>query len=72
MFLVEAAIRAAGSYAMPIIHGDTLAIFRPKSIAFSRLGHKDFCKLIDEVDAVVAAETGLTFKTLLQEARNAA
>jgi hypothetical protein len=70
--LAEAAIRAAGSYAVPILHGDTLVIFRPKSIAFSKLGHKDFCRLNDEVDSVIKAETGLDPEQLLREYARAA
>jgi hypothetical protein len=72
MFLAEASIRAAGSYAMPVLHGDTLVIFRPKSIAFSKMGHSDFCKLNDEVAAVIEAETGLAADALLKETERAA
>lgn len=59
MFLAEAAIRGSGSHALPIIHGDTMVVFVPKSIAFSKLGHRDFCKLNDEVDQVIRDESGL-------------
>jgi hypothetical protein len=59
VMLAEAAIRAAGSYAEPVIHGDTLVIRRPKSIAFGRLGHAAACRLMADVDEVIRAETGL-------------
>lgn len=67
MLLAEAAIRGAGSYAMPVMHGDVLVIFRPKSIAFDKMAHADFCKLSDDVSAVIEAETGLSTEQLLRE-----
>lgn len=72
MLVVEAAIRAAGSYAVPVIHGFTLVVFKPKSIAFGKLDHKAFCKLNDEIDAVIKAETGLDADQLLKEHEAAA
>jgi len=70
--IVEAAIRAAGSYALPILHGDTMVIFRPKSIAFARMRHLDFCALNDAVEAVIRQETGLDAEVLLRECERAA
>jgi hypothetical protein len=72
VFLAEAAIRAAGSFALPVVHGDTLVVFKPKSIAFSKLGHKEFCQLVDEVDAVIFAETGMHGEELLKQTEAAA
>jgi len=69
MFLAEAAIRGAGSYAMPIIHGDTLVVFVPRSIAFHKMAHSDFCKLNNEIDEVITAETGLDPDQCLAEHR---
>jgi len=68
MLLAEAAIRGAGSYAMPVIHGDVLVIFRPKSIAFAKMEHGEFCRLSDMVESVIQAETGLQASQLLTEA----
>lgn len=68
MLLAEAAIRGAGSYAMPLIHGDMLVIFRPKSISFARMPHADFCKLSDDVAAVIEAETKIEIADLMQAA----
>ena len=67
MLLAEAAIRGAGSYAWPVIHGDTLVIFRPKSVSFAKMAHSDFCKLSDDVAAVIEAETGIKVDDLLRE-----
>lgn len=72
LLLAEAAIRAAGSYAVPHLHGDTLVVFKPKSIAFAKLGHQAFCKLNDEIDAVIFNETGLEAEQLLKEHEAAA
>jgi hypothetical protein len=72
VFLAEAAIRAAGSYALPILHGDTLVIFKPKSIAFSKLSHTEFCRLSDDVSDVIFNETGQRGEQLLMETEAAA
>lgn len=71
LVLAEAAIKAAGSYAVPAMHGNVLVVWRPKSISFSKLGHLDFCRLNDAVADVIKAEIGLTADELLQ-ARDAA
>lgn len=67
MLLAEAAIRGAGSYAMPVIHGDVLVVFRPKSISFGKLDHASFCRLSDEVGAVIQREAGIDPERLLVE-----
>ena len=67
MFIAEAAIRAAGSYALPYMHGATLIVYVPKSIAFHKLDHATFCKLNNEIDAVIIAETGLDPQRCLEE-----
>ncbi len=72
MLLAEAAIRAVGSYAMPVINGDVLVIFRPKSIAFDKMGHKEFCLLNEAVDEIIKAETGFDPDILLKEHEAAA
>lgn len=72
MLLAEAAIRAAGSYAVPVLHGDTLVIWRPKSISFDKLSHKAACRLFDEVSEVIRAETGIDPDQLLIEHERAA
>ena len=72
MLLAEAAIRGAGSYAMPVIHGDTLVIFRPKSISFARMPHSDFCRLSDDVCEVIRAETDIDPDEILRNTERAA
>lgn len=72
MMLVEAAIRGAGSHSMPVIHGDTLVVFRPKSISFSRMAHSDFCRLSDDVAEVIRNETGIDPDELMKQTERAA
>lgn len=72
LLLVEAAIRGAGSYAVPVLHGASLVVFRPKSIAFGKLPHLAFCALNDAVAEVIQAEAGLSAETLLHERTNEA
>lgn len=67
MLLAEAAIRGAGSYAMPVMHGDTLVIFRPKSIRFATMPHLAFCDLVAAVETVIEHETGARVDDLLME-----
>lgn len=66
MMLAEAAIRGAGSYAMPVIHRDTLVIFKPKSISFAKMEHNDFCRLSDAVQTVIEQETGIRVDDMLK------
>jgi hypothetical protein len=65
--LAEAAIRAAGSYAVPVMHGNDLVVFVPKSIAFGKLSHLAACDLFNSVAEVITAETGLDCEQLLRE-----
>ena len=68
VILVEAAIRASGSYALPVLHGDSMAIFRPKSIAFAKLGHMEAVGIFSEVEDVIRRETGLDPDQIMREA----
>lgn len=72
LLLVEAAIRGAGSYAMPILQGDTLVIFTPKSIAFHSLSHLAFTALSNDVEALIEREIGVSADALLRENERAA
>jgi 4'-phosphopantetheinyl transferase EntD len=70
--LAEAAIRAAGSYAVPVVKGNDLVVFVPKSISFQRMTHLAFCALNDVVADVIKTETGIDADTLLNETERAA
>lgn len=70
--VATAAFKAAGAYAMPVMHGDALVIFRPKSIAFHKLGHSEFCRLNDDVDQAIFDVTGTRGEAMLKEMERAA
>lgn len=70
--LVEAAIRASGSYAVPVMHGGDLVVFVPKSIAFGKLSHLAACTLFDDVAAVIENEIGVPADRLMKEHERAA
>lgn len=72
VMLAEASIRAAGSYAVPVIHGAELVIWKPKSIAFNNLGHRAFCELNSAIDELLNSEIGLSGDQLLEETAAAA
>lgn len=65
--LAEAAIRASGSYAVPVLYQDLLVVFRPKSIAFDKLSHQAACALFDDVAALIEGEIGVPADRLLKE-----
>jgi hypothetical protein len=52
---------------MPVMHGDTLVIFRPKSIRFATMPHLAFCGLVAAVETVIEHETGARVDDLLME-----
>lgn len=66
MMLAEAAIRAAGSYAIPVIHGSELIVWKPKSIGFESMGHKAFCELSSAIDEIIHDVFGMSGDDLLQ------
>lgn len=72
IMLAEASIRAAGSYAMPVLHKDMLVIFRPKSISFQRMPHLEFCALNSAVEQVIHNIIGVEPEQLLAERGRAA
>lgn len=72
LLLAEMAIRAAGAHAHPVLHGDRLVIWVPRSIRFARMPHAEFCALSDAVADVIARDTGLTAEQLLANAMEAA
>ena len=57
--MAQAAMKAAGTHARARVVGTELVIFKPKSIAFSKLSQHEFSKISSEVEAVILAETGI-------------
>lgn len=66
MMLVEAAFRAAGSYAFAVPHGGNIVIFKPRSIAFAKLSHLEAVGIFQEVEDVIMDETGIDCKALME------
>lgn len=52
--------------------GNELHVCVPESIAFDKLEHAKFCKLNDDVDEIIRAETGLDPDELLRQTEAAA
>lgn len=69
---IQAALKAAGSYAFVQPDGDTIKIFKPKSIAFARLSHSEFSALNTRVEEVYRVETKLDPDEVLVEHERAA
>jgi len=67
MFLAEAVIRGAGSYADVEMQGDTLIVYVPRSVAFGKLKHLAACALFDDVATVFHAETGMDPEQVMRE-----
>ena len=66
VMLATAAMRAAGAHAVAVAHKGNLVIWRPQSIRFDKMQHQEFCRLNDEVEAVIESETGLKVDELLK------
>jgi hypothetical protein len=71
MMLAEVAIRGTGSFAWPVIHGDTLVIFRPKSVAFTAMPHLEFTALSNAIDDLIREIIGVEPEQLLKERERA-
>lgn len=65
--LVGAAVRAAGAYAVPVVHKGDVVIWRPVSIAVENMGHAKFCELNRALDVWCVDELGVDGDTLLAE-----
>ena len=70
-FIATQAIKAAGEYAMPVIRGDNLRIIKPSSIAFDKMKHDDFCRLSDDVSAIIENTIGVKVDDLIRETEHA-
>lgn len=67
---VEASVKAAlasGDFAFTRIHGEGIAVFRPKSISWSTIDQKAFGPIREAVEEVIEAETGIKIEDMLKE-----
>jgi hypothetical protein len=67
---VEAAVKAAlaeGSYAFTRVHGDAIAVFRPRSISWSTLDQKAFGPIREAIETEIESALGVRADQLLRE-----
>lgn len=71
---IEAAVRASGGFAFirPHPEGGMVRVYKPKSIAFGKLGQAEFNSLNDAVETAYAQETGLDPEQVLKQTEQAA
>lgn len=69
---VEGAVKAAGGYAFVRPHGAGLAVFKARSIAWDKIGQKEFNVLRDAVEEIITAEIGMAAAELLRQTETAA
>lgn len=67
VIIAEAAMRAAGAYAIATVHRSELVVIKPDSIAFHKMSHSRFCALNDAVAGVILHETGIDVDGVLKE-----
>ena len=72
LMLVAASIRGAGSFAIPTFYDNSIVVFKPKSIAFHKMGPAEFCALNDSVSVVIEQETGTPAAEFLRQTEAAA
>jgi len=63
----EAAFKAAGAHAVPVVHKGELVIWVPRSIKYDTMPHLEFCALSDAVETTIEQETGIKVEQLLAE-----
>ena len=72
VMLIDCAFRAAGAHAHAVEHKGELVIWVPRSIAFDKMPHAEFCQLNDAVALAIEAESGLKVDDLLSAGTDAA
>lgn len=70
--IVRQAIAGAKAHAWPVVHGRELVIWTPRSIAFHKMGPREFTELSDAVSVVIKDMTGLDAEQLIKESEHAA
>ena len=69
---VEAALKFAGSFSRVRVGISSITIYRPRSIDFQTLPHKDACALFDAVSEAIRDETGTSGDEYLKQTEKAA
>jgi hypothetical protein len=69
---IENAIKAAGAYGFVVPYRAGVAVIKPKSIAWHKLGQREFGKLRDDITDIIEAVIDCKADDLLKERDNAA
>jgi hypothetical protein len=69
---VEGVMRAMDGHGFVVMHDGVVVIVRPKSIAWHKIGQREFGRLRDAVTDIIEAEIGVSADQLLRERDNAA
>jgi hypothetical protein len=72
MLSIENAVKAADGLGFVVPYKNGVAVIKPKSIAWSKLGQREFGQLRDAVTDIIEAEVGVSADQLLRERDNAA
>ena len=64
----KAIIDVSKEYSIPVIEGNTIIVYTPKSIAFRKMDHRTACALFDKVSHVLQTEIGVSGDDLLNNA----
>ena len=65
--LAKALLMTSDRLLIPVVHGSDMIVWRAKSVSFLTMGHLEFCKLNNETDEVIKAETGLVVDKLIKD-----
>lgn len=65
--IADAAIRAVSRHAIAVVSGSSIRFYEPRSISFEQMPHGEFCRLNNDVDEIIRAETGLDAERILTE-----
>lgn len=61
-----------GAYVIPVVKGDDIIIYVPKSISFNKLPHNEAVRLMGDVEAFLEDQSGLKADDVLRETEQAA
>ena len=64
---IEAAFRAADANAFVRVFGDQVAVFSPRSMAFTEADQREFAPIAQRIEEIIEAEVGVTSDQLLRE-----
>ena len=66
--IAEMVLRGIDNFAEPVLQGDVLIVYKPKSVKFESLNSREASSLFDDVANIIEQETGL--KAVLCQTNN--